>query len=170
MRMECSIEATEEVLSVRTVRMLWIAVCVAVMTAACAQDAAEESKGSSVEAAHAVLEVVLRDMLTNVASGEEVYVSFGTSWRDRVDPPAGFLRRFDDVPAALHPVSAYGGGRGRTPLLLAVHVCEEKGEAEVLVEATRYRLGVGAADGFTARVVRSDGGWTIAERADRWST
>lgn len=149
-----------------------IAVSVALALGACAQKAEEGvvkgPKGDSDEATNAVLEVVVRDMLVNVPPGEEVYVSFGTSWDDRVDPPSGFLSRLDDIPATIKPVTDYGAEPARTPLLLIVHIAGRDGDTVARVKAMRYRLGVGAADGFTARVTWSHGGWRLAERSEHW--
>lgn len=157
----------------RVLKQTWLVLAVAAMASACVQKAQEGvvkgPKGSSDKATNAVIEVVLRDMLVNVPPGEEVYVSFGTSWPDRVDPPAGFLERLADIPATLRPVSDYGTEPTRTPLLLIAHIDSRQSDTEAKVKATRYRLGVGAADGFTARVVWSGGGWSVADRSATWA-
>jgi len=126
--------------------------------------------GTSAAAELAVQELVVRQMMLDERSDGPVFVSFGRARLDAVDPPAGFLERLADVGVVLKPVSEYRENTDQNPVLLVVHVKKWISETEAHILATRYRLGAGGAEGFTAVAKWSDGVWSVRERIERWST
>jgi hypothetical protein len=128
-------------------------------------------RGQTESSELAVAEVVARHLLVNLPPGEQVYVSFGESWTDPVDPPAGFLGRLGDIAASFAPVSAYREEENKdlTPLLLVVHLERFVGDTVAEVTAIRFRYGVGAADGFTGTVTYANGAWRLSEKRKSWS-
>jgi hypothetical protein len=125
--------------------------------------------GVSAETELVIYEVVIRNAVANEAKGDTLLVSFGRSWIDHVDPPAGFLGRLD-VDVSLKPVSQRDQLSHRNAVLLEVRLVEPRSETEAKVSVTRFRFGVGASDGFTARVEWADGVWKIAKTTDHWGT
>ena len=109
-------------------------------------------------------------MMGDKPSDRIVFVSFGRVWGDEIDPPAGFLERLADVAAVFQPVSEYHEETGENPVLLIVSVKKWISETEAHVLATRFRLGAGGAEGFTAVAKWSGGVWSIRERIESWST
>lgn len=154
-----------------TMKKLAIVAVAAMIAGACGQNGQDRENAPEAAVKNVtgdVLAAVLRDMLNEVPPGDTVYVSFGESWQDRVDPPEGFLTRFDGVEADLAPVGRYGPQPGYTPYLLVVHMDRREGDAEAWVRATRYQFGAGTAMGYTAHAVKENGGWRVDGREDLW--
>jgi hypothetical protein len=127
-------------------------------------------KGVSAEAELDIQELVIRSVTKGGAAGEVLFVSFGESWNDNVDPPDAFLNRLADVDAVFKPVSEYKENPVTNPLLLIVRVTGWINETEAKVSVTRYRLGAGGADGFTAIVKWSQGVWRMGKSSALWTT
>jgi hypothetical protein len=127
-------------------------------------------KGVSAAAELAMRELVVRQLISDRRPQGPVFVSFGKTWADAIDPPAGFLERLADVGVVLKPVSEYRKDTDENPVLLIAHVKEWISETEAHILATRFRLGVGGAEGFTAVVEWSGGVWSIRKRIERWAT
>jgi len=127
-------------------------------------------KGVSDDAGLDVQEVVIRNLVGSYQPGELIFVSFGESWEKHVDPPGGFLDRITDVDVVLKPVSEYARRSGGNPLLLIVRVDKWISDTEARVLATRYRLGTGGAEGFTAEVKWSKGVWRMMRAVESWTT
>jgi hypothetical protein len=157
-------------------RWLLVPALIALVASACggpkrAAIVVSGERGQTESSELAVAEVVARHLLVNLPPGEDVYVSFGESWTDPVDPPEGFLGRFGDIAATFAPVSAYreDENRNTTPLLLVVHLERFVGETVAEVTAVRFRYGVGSADGFAATVTYHEGTWRVSEKRRSWA-
>ncbi len=127
-------------------------------------------KGQSADAELIIQELVVRNLVTREPGNATVLVSFGKSRLDNVDPPEGFFKRLTDTGVSLKPVSQHDPESNPNVLLLAVHLTEWNGETAARVSVIRYRFGVGASDGFTARVEWTKGSWSIAGTTGHWST
>lgn len=126
-------------------------------------------KGNTPEVELVVCELVTRNLVADQPRGETILVSFGESWSDHVDPPAAFFDRLADTHVSLEPVSRHERLATKNTLLFAVQVTEWLSPTEANVSVTRFRFGVGAADGFTAKVKWRDGTWRISKSVHRWS-
>lgn len=126
--------------------------------------------GKSGDSELALCELVIRDVVSDTPPGESVLVSFGESWVEHVDPPKAFFEHLSDVNASLAPVSRYDGYADARTTLFSVHVVEWVSDIEAKIAVTRYRFGVGAADGFTATAKWKNGAWKLAGTSRHWST
>ena len=126
-------------------------------------------KGESVDAELSIYELVLRSQIAQEPKGEAVFVSFGESWVDHVDPPTGFLGRLAGLDVSLEPVSRHGEHDDPDAVLLVVHLSQWTSETRASV-SVRFRFGVGVSEGFTAVVEWADGLWRLAKTMDYWGT
>ncbi len=156
----------------RTVLLIIVVAQCAVWTG-CASDneiTVTGEKGTSAEAESAIQELVIRHLIAEDEPGRLVFVSFGTSWNDDIDPSPAFLARLGDVGVTLKPVSQCDKRAYENPVLLVVRVATWTSETEARLSATRFRFGAGGAEGFTANVEWESGIWKMTKRVDRWST
>jgi hypothetical protein len=126
-------------------------------------------KGPAAGAALAVQELGVRYVVADRGGDHRVFVAFGNTPEGRGDPPAGFLERLTDTGVVFEPASELGEGTSSQPLLV-VHDVRWESDAEAVVSVTRFRRGVGASDGFTARVKWAAGVWRLEKRTASWST
>ncbi len=126
-------------------------------------------KGVSAGAELVIQELVIRNALAEKPASGPIFVSFGESWEDRIDPPDGFLERLSDMDIEFKPVSQYRERADANPLLLIVRVTKWTSDTEAEVEATRFRLGVGGADSFTTTVEWTGGAWKMGKTVGFWS-
>ena len=141
--------------------------------AGCASDSAitvAGEKGTSAQAELAIQELVIRHLIADDEPGRLVFLSFGTSWNDDIDPSPAFLERLGDVDVTLKPVSQCDKRSYENPVLLIVRVATWTSETEARLSETRFRFGAGGAEGFTANVEWESGIWRITKRLDLWSS
>jgi hypothetical protein len=151
--------------------ILAIATCCAIV--GCAPKASITVSGpndTSEDTKFVIYELVLRNLVADEPSGRKILVSFGESWVDHVDPPEGFFDRLADVDVSLQPVSKRGELANANAVLFEIRLVEWTGESEAKVSVTRFRLGVGASNGFAARVEWVDGAWRLAKATGHWGT
>lgn len=152
---------------------LVLAVMVALGASGCAPRAmlsAPGPRGTGAEADMAIRELAVRHMLALPRDGMEVYVSFGASWNDKVDPPEAFFTRLKDLGGVVHPVSELGELPHEKAVLVVVSQPFWESDQTATVSAVRFRFGVGGADGLSARATWADGVWTLAKVVTNWGT
>jgi hypothetical protein len=110
--------------------------------------------GMGPDAELAIQEMLVRNLVADEPVRRPVMVSLGGWPAESADPPGGFLERLSDVPVSL----------------IALHEIQWTTEDEASVVVTRVRFGVGASDGFTANVQRTDGAWRITGTTHHWNT
>jgi hypothetical protein len=149
-----------------------LAVAVALIASGCAPRAmlsVPGPRGTGAGADMAIRELAVRHMLALPRDGMDVYVSFGASWSDKVDPPKTFFERLQDVGDAVHPVSELDEQPQEKAVLLVVSQPFWQSDQSATVSAVRFRFGVGGADGLSARAKWADGVWTLAATTN-WGT
>jgi hypothetical protein len=126
-------------------------------------------KGTSADTQLIIYELVIRNLVADEPKGEIIFVSFGESWIDHVDPPENFFVRLADLDVSLKPVSQHGQLSNPNALLFVVRLIEWTTETEASVSVTRFRFGVGASGGLTAKVEWTDGVWRLVKTTGHWS-
>ena len=126
--------------------------------------------GTGPDAELAIQEMLVRNLVAEEPPGAPVLVSFGEWPAQSFDPPAGFLARLSNVAVSLQPVSQFKLTSTPNAVLVAIHTVQWASETEASVAVTRVRFGVGASDGFTARVKRASGAWRVAGTSGHWNT
>jgi hypothetical protein len=126
--------------------------------------------GMGPDAELAIQEMLVRNLVADEPVRRPVMVSLGGWPAESADPPGGFLERLSDVPVSLKPVSQFDQASTPNAVLIALHEIQWTTEDEASVVVTRVRFGVGASDGFTANVQRTDGAWRITGTTHHWNT
>jgi len=117
-----------------------------------------------------IYELVVRNMAAGETEGETIFIAFGDSWPNRVDPPPALLKSLSDMDVSFEAISRQSRRAQPNALVYMAHPIEWIAETEAIVSVTRVRFGVGASDGFTSRVKWTDGKWKIVKTSCFWRT